>query len=557
MGGFYTYQELLDILDVMATLYPNLITTKQQISDTLTHEGRPIYWVKISDNPTVDENEPEVFYNALIHAREPGSLSQLIFYMWHLLEGYGNNDEVTYLVDNIEMYFVPCANPDGYIYNETTDPNGGGLWRLNRRDNGDGTFGVDLNRNFGFEWGYDDFGSSPITGSLSYRGPAPFSEPETQNIKAFCEAHEFIFVQNVHSFGNLLIYPWGYDLSLGPADPLFESHSEAFTRDNDFVAGTALNTVGYPVNGVADDWMYGEDSTKNAIYSYTPEVGSSDYFFWPPASEIENLGKSMLVQNLTMAHLPLNFALVKELDGDIITDIFSDFHFELNHYGLQDGNISLSFSPATNNFSLSTTSMNYTMVAGEIILDSVGIGLGAVVQNGDEIGIAIAIDNGLYVHHDTIYKTYRSNTISPVFTDAGDDLTAWQNTGNSAWGVTPLAYYTAPTSFTDSPLGNYGSDANTVLSLQNSINLSQATYAKLQFRTKWEIENNFDYGQVRASSDGINYEPLCGKYTKIGGQSQDPGEPVYEGQENQWVLEEMDLSDFLGGGFIPAICLNF
>src|SRR5690606_2209606 len=115
----------------------------------------------ISDQPDVDQDEPEVLYDALHHAREPASLSQLIFYMWYLLENYGTNDEVTYLVDSTEMYFVPCVNPDGYVYNWNNHPTGGGMWRKNRRVNGNGTFGVDLNRNYGHEWGYNNTGSSP------------------------------------------------------------------------------------------------------------------------------------------------------------------------------------------------------------------------------------------------------------------------------------------------------------------------------------------------------------------------------------------------------------
>ena len=86
VGGFYTIQELLNNLDSMSAKYPNLITVKQSIGSSTTVEGRTIYYVKISDNPHVDENEPEILYNSLHHAREPESVSQLIFYMWYLLE---------------------------------------------------------------------------------------------------------------------------------------------------------------------------------------------------------------------------------------------------------------------------------------------------------------------------------------------------------------------------------------------------------------------------------------------------------------------------------------
>jgi len=157
MGGYLTYQEYLDNIDSMVAKYPNLITSKAPIDsagiDFQTHEGNPIYWMRISDNPNTDETEPELMYSAIHHAREPASLSQLVFYMWYLLENYGINDEVTYLLDNVEMYFVPLINPDGYIYNEQIQPNGGGLWRKNRRNNGGGEYGVDLNRNYSYQYG--------------------------------------------------------------------------------------------------------------------------------------------------------------------------------------------------------------------------------------------------------------------------------------------------------------------------------------------------------------------------------------------------------------------
>ena len=132
MGGYLTYDELLATLDEMVNLYPNLITARAPIGNILTHENRPIYWLRLSDNPNVEEAEPEVLYTALHHAREPNSLSQMVFYLWYLLENYDSDPEVKYLVDNTAMYFIPCINPDGYIYNETNDPNGGGLWRKNK-----------------------------------------------------------------------------------------------------------------------------------------------------------------------------------------------------------------------------------------------------------------------------------------------------------------------------------------------------------------------------------------------------------------------------------------
>ena len=115
-NGHFTYQEVLNELDEMHNLYPNLITEKQNIHDFLT-EGEPnnttnppiggnaIKWVKISDNPTLSENEPQVLYLSLSHAREAISLTQNIYYMWYLLENYSTSEEVKNILDNTESYF--------------------------------------------------------------------------------------------------------------------------------------------------------------------------------------------------------------------------------------------------------------------------------------------------------------------------------------------------------------------------------------------------------------------------------------------------------------------
>ncbi len=115
MGGFYTLAEVNAELDEMFAQYPTLITQKVSIGTTV--EGRPIYMVKISDNPTVNENEPQALYTGLHHAREPESMEQMIFFMFYLLENYGTDPEATYLVNNRELYFIPVLNPDGYQYN--------------------------------------------------------------------------------------------------------------------------------------------------------------------------------------------------------------------------------------------------------------------------------------------------------------------------------------------------------------------------------------------------------------------------------------------------------
>ncbi|HLG32838.1 MAG TPA: M14 family metallopeptidase, partial [Ignavibacteriaceae bacterium] len=199
MGGYYTFDEIAADLDEMVKNYPNLITQKFSIGTSV--EGRTIWAIKISDNPNVNENEPAVGFDALVHAREPQSMATLMYFMWYLLENYGSDPEVTYLVNNREIYCVPCFNPDGYEYNRQTDPGGGGMWRKNRRNNGT-CYGIDLNRNFSYQWGYDNIGSSPDPCDQTYRGTAAFSEPEAQAVRDMAILKNYGTHFNMHSYGN-------------------------------------------------------------------------------------------------------------------------------------------------------------------------------------------------------------------------------------------------------------------------------------------------------------------------------------------------------------------
>lgn len=545
MGGYFKYNEFLAHIDSMSAKFPNLITAKQPIDTFHSINGKDIFWLKISDNPAADENEPELLYTALHHAREPASLSQIIFYMWYLLENYGTNPEVTYLVDNTEMFFVPMVNPDGYVYNQTTNPNGGGMWRKNRRPHGANKYGVDLNRNYGLHWGYDDNGSSPDSTSDTYRGKFGFSEPETQAVKFFCEDHNLKLVLNYHTYGDLFIYPWSYEENIyTPDSAYFVNYAIEATRDNFFNIGTANQTVGYTANGDSDDWMYGEQTTKNKIFAATPEAGPADLGFWPASSNIIGLCQSNMTQNLNMAHFALKYARVKEESPTVIANLNGYFPFNIRNFGLDTpATFTVSISPVGNEF----TSVGAAKVFSSLNLleektDSISYSLSPSIQEGTEFKFVISVDNGLYASSDTVTKIYGQPTA--ILADIGNDLSNW--TTNS-WGTSNVFFHSPDSSITDSPLGNYSDNDVTSIESVQSFNLSNAVDAMLTFWARWEIEPGWDYAQVLASSDnGNTWTPLCGKYTKPGNSNQDEGKPVFDGMQQSWVPEEVSLKDFIG-----------
>jgi carboxypeptidase T len=546
MGGYFTYQQMLNTLDSMRAKFPNLISARQVINPSvLTHEGRPIYWLRISDNPDTDEAEPEAFYNALHHSREPMGLSQLIYFMWYILENYDNDSNIQHLINNSELYFVPCINPDGYVYNQTTNPNGGGMWRKNRRNNG-GSFGVDLNRNYGYNFAFDNTGSSGTASSDTYRGPSGFSEPETRNVRDFSNAHDFLICLNYHSYGNLLVYPWAYN-GLETSDSIYyRATADLMTLYNNYTTGTGTTTVGYNSNGDADDWQHGEQTTKAKTLSLTPEVGENSGGFWPASSQITRLCQSTMWQNLSHAYLLLNFGLVKDNSPSLFTQMNNFEKFQLTRYGFTNGSLTVGITPLTSNIASVGSPKSFNLNQNQSAFDSISIVLNSSIQSGDQVQFLLYVDNNAgLVFQDTITKTFGAS--NPGFTDPGNTLANWTNSGASGnWRVTTSSFYSAPSSITDSDATNYPNNAVSNLTLNTTIDLSNATDASLSFWAKWDLENDYDYVQVLAAGNNGVYTPLCGIYTNQGTADQQLNEPLFDGTQSTWVQENMPLNDFLG-----------
>ena len=287
MGGYYTHDEVLSVLDQLRATYPSLISARISIGTTV--EGRDQWMVRLSDNPDIDENEPEVRFDALHHAREPAGMQTVLWFMLWALENHGSDPLATYLLDEREIYCIPIVNPDGYVYNQATDPAGGGLWRKNRRDNGDFTFGVDLNRNYATNWGLDDVGSSPDTFSEVYRGPSPLSEPETTNLDALMAARDFQTALSIHTHSNLWLSPYGH-ADVYPAN--FADYEEVgclACEENGYVV---INGFGlYATNGTTID----HEDTVYGTMSWTPELGDDQDGFWPPTERIVPLADENLL----------------------------------------------------------------------------------------------------------------------------------------------------------------------------------------------------------------------------------------------------------------------
>ncbi len=570
MGGYLTYQELLDQLDLMKSLYPNLITSKENISTFLT-EGTPdnsvtpsiggngIKWVKISDNPdSTTEGEPQILYTAIHHAREPISLSQLVFYMWYLLENYETDPQIKGIVDNTELYFVPVINPDGYLYNQKTDPNGGGFWRKNRKN----TYGTDLNRNYNYfingnpnngSWGGE--GTSSNFNSDVYHGPSPFSEVETQAMKFFVENHNFVMAFNNHTYSNLLLYPYGFTQNYPtPENDLFQGISEELVSQNGFA--NIISSELYSAAGGSDDFMYGTVGTHSKIYSFTPEIGDS---FWPSISRIIPLCKGMMYNNITGAQMVKNYAVLQDNSSYYIGDgLNKTQEFDLKRLGITGtGNFTVSLIPISDNIVSAGPSVT---INGLDLLASQTGSISYVVDGitgafrDQTVVFNLVVNNGDY---DTSYLFFKeTGTPNPVLIDPGNSAT--DNFNNNGWGTTTSTFVSPSSSITDSPNGNYQSNANKTIALNNPISLQNSSGASVTFYAKWDLENDYDYVQFEISIDnGASWIPQCGKFTNAGSDNgaQPIGEPIYDGTVNDWVLEEISLEEYINENILARFHL--
>lgn len=527
MGGYHTYSELMTVLDDMADKFPNLISVRAPLSPTLlTFEGRPVYWVRISDNPLQDEPEPEVLYTALHHAREPNSMSQMLFFMWYVLEHYETDASVKQLLNETELYFVPCLNPDGYVYNETISPMGGGFWRKNRRD----SIGVDLNRNYSFQWGMNGASASPL--DETYRGESPFSEPETQMIRDFSLAHDFRFVLNYHTSGDYLLCPWGFQPEL--ADSAFQQYGKVMIKENNYTFGPA-STVLYLVSGGSDDWHYGELGN----YALTPEVG---YSFWPNPQDIDKLNKDNVWANLFTALSAWVYFNVEDVTDENWDSIPDKLLFEVQRLGQQQGALTVrvrSLSPQVQT-DVQQTITDLALFEKKNFVAP--ISLQSALYSGDTLSWEVVQIVGNSTTTDTIQHVYLGNSIN-LYANDFDNLNDWVGD----WQLTNSVFWSAPSSLTDSPDDLYPAFANSILFKAEEVFIpEQADDAVLTFKARWEIEEDFDFVQVIASGGASGDVPLCGRYTGNGTIYQLENEPLYDGFEPNWVSERMGLSAFKG-----------
>jgi murein tripeptide amidase MpaA len=284
---YLTLDEIYAAMRQFAEQNPRLV---QMFEIGRSIENRPIYALRLTREPRrarVYRDRPQVVINAMQHAREWITPPVVLYFAYRLVAEYPTNTQARDALDRLEVYVVPVVNPDGYVFTHTTNR----LWRKNRRYIGvvfnQAIYGVDLNRNWRYGWGGS--GSSGQPWSDTYRGAAPFSEPETYGLSRWLLSLPTLRAHvDVHSYSQLILWPWGNTTDLAPFNAAFERVGLAMQQAIEgvhgqfYTAGPIASTL-YTASGGMTDWVFG---ARGAL-SFTYELRDTGQFgFLLPPDQI-------------------------------------------------------------------------------------------------------------------------------------------------------------------------------------------------------------------------------------------------------------------------------
>ena len=288
-SAYHNYAEMSAEILQVANAHPDIVS---RFSIGLSYEGREMWAVKISDNVATDEDEPEVLFLGLHHAREHLTVEMTLYILHQLADNYGSDAQIAALVNSREVYIIFDVNPDGGEYDVATGSYRS--WRKNRQPNAGSSYvGTDLNRNYGYKWGCCG-GSSGSPSSDTYRGSAAFSAPELARVRDFVNGRVVGGKQQIktsitfHTYSELVLWPYGYTYTDVPSDMTQDDHDvfvamgQAMAATNGYTAQQASDL--YITDGTYDDWAYG----VHKVFAYTFEMypKTSNPGFYPPDEAI-------------------------------------------------------------------------------------------------------------------------------------------------------------------------------------------------------------------------------------------------------------------------------
>lgn len=507
-GPYYSYAEAVAEMNKLHDDFPLLVSAPESLG--AGWEGRPVWAFKVSTSPASDNGKPGVLYTGLHHAREPIGATINLGFARYLCQNYAGDPGIRTLVDSRQFWFIPVVNPDGYVFNQTYPDS---LWRKNRRNNGGGIYGVDLNRNYPYMWGYDNVGSSPTSSAETYRGPSAGSEPEVQAVMALMMREGYFKTAlNYHSYSNLWIYPWGYASIQTPDSAVFRDISLDIALYNGYAYGTSWELL-YNTNGDSDDWMYGEELDKPRCYAFTPEVGEE---FWQADSGIivqqfnENLMPNILTARAAGVYpAPTGKTLIAGGDGDTLAEPgeLLDLSAETKNLALDAtaGSITGSLSSSDPYIEIKSAAGSFGDIYPRLtkyntIPFAVSIDPACPSFHAADFGINYRDNQGtVYPGQFRLSMTGGKDTIFHDETEAGTG--DWTHVGSGdLWHITTHSSHSPSHSWYCGNEGSwiYNDDMDCRLV---SGPITAKRFYDLTFWTRYGLETDWDYGYAEISTD--------------------------------------------------------
>jgi len=547
-AGYYLPSEINNKLDEISNNYPNIATSKVSIGTT--YQGRDIFMVKISDNPNTDESatEPAVYYDAMQHAREPLSMMTLMYYMFWLVENYGSDPEATHIVDNRELFFVPIVNVDGYEYNISTNPLGGGLWRKNRTPNaGSSCVGTDLNRNYDSDWSVVGTSTNPC--SDVFHGAGPFSEPESVAVRDFLATINPAIAFTCHSASEIYLES-GWDVTRSQ-EQYYADYSLDMCEAEDYAYGQG------------DDILYGATGTASrylnqvGAIAWTPEIGSD---WWEPANEIVSYAEKHLPIFEYAASIAGDYPDIKQVTinngGDILPGQTYNLAVEIFNKGrtLSASNVSVQVVSSSSNVTIINNTTTVSSVAARqtawTSANPISLSINGNATNGDIIEVELSLmANGVEYERET--QRWVVGTQNILFAEDGSNGLGGfvENSNIIPWDTTFVMKRSGNECITDSRLEAAVNSAITTLSMSNPVSMTGTVKPILEFWIAWGMSNS------SARSSDSPYEDKVTLELKLNGGAWNPiatdNTDSYNGQpefvlNNSWAKQIVDLSPYIG-----------
>lgn len=382
LNGYWSVKEVFDYLNRLTFVIEPFKKSQLSIGKTVKGLDIPVYRLSStiqanSNNFLIQKTDKNsIIYISNQHAREISSYHMSIYYITYLIRGYLNNDKsVIEILKYNDLYFVPIVNIDGvvdiqseieYLINNNKPFNIINQIRKNRNNrkdifqniplsvsqqyNGFGN-GVDINRNYGFSWGFDNIGSSNNPLDPTFRGLFPFSEPETKAIRDLINHiqmnSKINFILDIHSYGNLFLLPESPTIKSTQLRTNFayeyNQYIDIFNKGNfprQCKVGTPSEVIGYSANGDLMQYLFFSQKILNAGI----ELGTSEYLtnnFFPDIKIMTNeiIPKNLFpiyfiskyfLYNLSLKTISLSFTPIK---NEYISKFYIENHgfIEYNH----------------------------------------------------------------------------------------------------------------------------------------------------------------------------------------------------------------------------------